>query len=464
MPQTWIHQPYEVLIVSGERELLRRISRFLALFRYCVREVTSVDAALERMQVAPPDFLIVDAAISDQPHRLLHTSNTYGPKHPVYSFLLVSEPTEQQLDEALQAGADDVLTRPLICGELLARLRTAARMLEFDRRYERQFLCDPQTGWLSENELLQLLERKLNSSATDSVGCALLDVDQLECINRRHGYPIGDALLAALIERLTGWEETPIAWARVEGGRFAALLDCDREQLTLWSENAAGLVSDRPFLLDQLELRCTASIGFASRGDEPVNAAALWQRTNEALVQAKQSGRNCVVAWGAFADETRDWEEWATSGRLFETTLARDVMTPIPTILRTDHSPTEAWSLLRSCQLPHLPVVDSQGQLVGLLPRAVAEQPSLPASWIDSTLNGYTTFPLETPFTELMEHLTHDESDLPVVVIQQGRPAGVIYREGLAALCEELHTGSFATENIAGTQTLRVPDPAVATV
>ncbi|HHM12716.1 MAG TPA: response regulator transcription factor, partial [Planctomycetaceae bacterium] len=126
MPHPW-NRPYQILIVSRERELLRRMSRFLALFRYDVHEMTSVDAALERLQVAPPDFLIVDAAIHEQPHRLLHTPHRCAGRSPVYSFLLVSEPTEQQLDEALQAGADDVLTRPLICGELLARLRTAAR-------------------------------------------------------------------------------------------------------------------------------------------------------------------------------------------------------------------------------------------------------------------------------------------------------------------------------------------------
>ncbi len=461
MPQTWNH-PYEIVIVSRERELLRRISRFLALFRYGVHEMTSVDAALERIQVAPPDFLIVDAAISDQPHRLLHTTHHCGPRHPVYSFLLVSEPTEQQLDEALQAGADDVLTRPLICGELLARLRTAARMLEFDRRYDRQFLRDPQTTWLSEYEFLQQIRRHVDGPESSGIGCAIIDIDELDCINRRHGYALGDSFLAAVTERLTDWSEQPLAWARVDGGRFAALVAGDAAATTTWCEEASKLLSERPYLLDQLELGCTVSIGVAVREQEPLDAAALWQCANEALRQAKQSGRDCVVAWGAFADESREWEEWATSGRLFETTLARDIMIPLPSMLRTDLPAAEARAILENCQLPHLAVVDSQGQMVGLLPRSVADQPAPSPNWVDQLVDSVTTFPLETPFAEVMDHLTQDESDLPVVVVQQGRPAGVIYREGLAALCEELHPNSFAGETVSGTQTLRVPDPAVA--
>ncbi len=459
MPQPW-NRPYQILIVSRERELLRRMSRFLALFRYDVHEMTSVDAALERLHVAPPDFLIVDAAIHEQPHRLLHTPHRCPGRSPVYSFLLVSEPTEQQLDEALQAGADDVLTRPLICGELLARLRTAARMLEFDRRYERQFLRDPQTGWLSENEFLQRVAQQIESQ-DGPVSVALLDIDELECINRKYGQTVGDPFLAAVIERLESWEERPLAWARIDGGRFAALLDSGTVEATQWCENASRVVGERPYLLDPLELTCTISVGVATRESEPLDAPSLWHCANEALQQAKQSGRDCVVSFGAFADESREWEEWATSGRLFETTLARDIMTPLPLLLRTDQSALEAWAMLANCQLPHLVVVDSHGQFVGLLPRHLVGEATPPASWVEHLIGDATTFPLEAPFAEVMEYLSQDDTDLPVVVLQSGRPTGIIYREGLAALGEEIHSGSFATETVSGTQTLRVPDPAV---
>ena len=117
--------------------------------------------------------------------------------------------------------------------------------------------------------------------------------------------------------------------------------------------------------------------------------------------------------------------------------------------------------MLANCQLPHLVVVDSHGQFVGLLPRHLVGEATPPASWVEHLIGDATTFPLEAPFAEVMEYLSQDDTDLPVVVLQSGRPTGIIYREGLAALGEEIHSGSFATETVSGTQTLRVPDPAV---
>jgi diguanylate cyclase (GGDEF)-like protein len=43
-------------------------------------------------------------------------------------------------------------------------------------------------------------------------------------------------------------------------------------------------------------LRVTISLGVAANGPDPLSAAELLQRADAKLYQAKDAGRNCVVA------------------------------------------------------------------------------------------------------------------------------------------------------------------------
>ena len=96
------------------------------------------------------------------------------------------------------------------------------------------------------------------------------------------------------------------------------------------------------------------------------SADELIKRAEDAIRMAKSSGRNCVARCGQFDGETREWEDLARQGRLFENTVARDVMVPCPVFVLGDQDAEEAAELLEQSRLSELPVVDRQGRLLGL--------------------------------------------------------------------------------------------------
>jgi two-component system KDP operon response regulator KdpE len=92
---------------------------------YRVEEATSGEEGIKKAAVQPPDFVILDLGLpgldgQDVLRRLREWLTA-----PI--IILSARDQEKQKVEALDAGADDYLTKPFGMGELLARMRTALR-------------------------------------------------------------------------------------------------------------------------------------------------------------------------------------------------------------------------------------------------------------------------------------------------------------------------------------------------
>ncbi len=114
----------KVLAVVKDRVILRQLSKFLNLVGYAVVQTTDPQQALAASDADRPDFLIVDAALLAEGGRELCRAvcGQDWPSH-VYTLLLAEDPQSREMVEALEAGVDDFLCKPVVFGELLARLR-----------------------------------------------------------------------------------------------------------------------------------------------------------------------------------------------------------------------------------------------------------------------------------------------------------------------------------------------------
>ena len=65
LPSIMNSRPFTILIVSPDRSLLRRLSKFLEVFGYDVRQATDDQQALAAAQAARPDYFILDASHGD---------------------------------------------------------------------------------------------------------------------------------------------------------------------------------------------------------------------------------------------------------------------------------------------------------------------------------------------------------------------------------------------------------------
>jgi two-component system, OmpR family, KDP operon response regulator KdpE len=118
-------QPIRVLVVDDDRAIRRLLRTSLGAHGYEVVEATTGHEALEAVIAHRPDLIILDLGLPD----LDGVEVTRQLREWSLIPIVVLSVREHEHDKitALDAGADDYLTKPFSAGELLARLRVALR-------------------------------------------------------------------------------------------------------------------------------------------------------------------------------------------------------------------------------------------------------------------------------------------------------------------------------------------------
>lgn len=470
-------RPFSILIVSADRTLLRQMSKFLEIFGYEVRQASSEAAALAAAEASPPDFLLVDgqlqesvsAVASKQICRQIRRIDTLV---FTYCILLIEDLEVAALTESLEAGFDDFLSREVVYGELLARLRAGARVLEYERRLAEQDGFDSITGLLERSAWLRQWSAWQQAVDADKTAranpyLAVLDFDSFGRFARVQGLINYRDLLRTAAQSIQRALPKNALAGVLHDNRLAILFTgTNDETAAATAENWLKALRDTPLRITAVDVQVTASIGFtAVQASEPADVAL--QRATSALQLAKSSGRNCVVHSDEVDDEQQAWTELAADGRLFATTLARDVMTPCPLLISGDESVDQGLALAQQTQLPLLPVVDAEGCLLGLVTTTKLEASRSPSSRPRQASvrlvrhvmqTDYPQFNETTTLNEMMEHFADSEHDVAVVV-RDRRPAGLVFCQGLAALNERLNIAAFQPAEVgAGSEYLLVPE------
>ena len=114
-----------VLVVDDERQIRRFLRAALSTQGYEVLEAGSVQEAIAKATTERPDLVVLDLGLPDGDGLTVVQSLREWTEIPI----LVLSVRGQEADKvaALDAGADDYLTKPFSTGELSARLRAALR-------------------------------------------------------------------------------------------------------------------------------------------------------------------------------------------------------------------------------------------------------------------------------------------------------------------------------------------------
>jgi two-component system, OmpR family, KDP operon response regulator KdpE len=114
-----------VLVVDDEPQILRALGTTLRGAGYTVDTAATVADALANAAAAPPEAVILDLVLPDGNGTEVTRELRTWSEAPVIVLSAVGE--EQEKIAALDAGADDYVTKPFSVDELLARLRAVLR-------------------------------------------------------------------------------------------------------------------------------------------------------------------------------------------------------------------------------------------------------------------------------------------------------------------------------------------------
>jgi two-component system KDP operon response regulator KdpE len=114
-----------VLVVDDEPQILRALRTSLRGAGYEVDTAETAEQALTQLAVSPPDAVILDLVLPDGRGTDIARELRTWSNVPVIVLSVVGDESEKVA--ALDAGADDYVTKPFGIDELLARLRAALR-------------------------------------------------------------------------------------------------------------------------------------------------------------------------------------------------------------------------------------------------------------------------------------------------------------------------------------------------
>jgi len=323
MPTT----PATALIVDDDPGIRKLLGILLQDQGYLTLSASSGEMALDMVAKHTPDLILLDAMmpgmdgyqVARQLKASLSTANI-----PI---IMLSGRTEQSARlTGLEAGAEDVLSKPVVNDELWLRVRNLLRLKAFgdyqvvhtllleqqlqkrtidveqfrsamssDERLLKMANYDPLTGLPNRDLFYTTLQMGLTQAELRGWHLAVctVDLNDFKSLNEVWGHLIGDQVLAEFSHRLSNCLNVSDTLGRMDGDELALILMIRKGQLgPKQIVDRIREVLREPFRVHDQDVTLTASIGIALYPEDGADAECLIKHANTAMNRAKQAGRD----------------------------------------------------------------------------------------------------------------------------------------------------------------------------
>ncbi len=258
------------------------------------------------------DLVIVNGNLEDyDPLRLCSQIRSLERTRFIPILLITEQGDEQMIIRALDLGVNDYIVRPLDPNELIARSLTQMRRKRYNDRLRNSVrqtielaVTDALTG-LHNRRYLDTHLRTLFARAKvrgRPLTICITDIDRFKQVNDVYGHDAGDEVLKEFAGRIRSTVRGADLACRFGGEEFVVVMpDTPAEAAAAVAERLRGMIEARPFQLRSGEtpLMLTASMGIATLMPGIDTPEQLLKQADRALYEAKNSGRNRVVAAAA---------------------------------------------------------------------------------------------------------------------------------------------------------------------
>ncbi|WP_420548679.1 diguanylate cyclase [Curvivirga sp.] len=253
---------------------------------YCINEPT-VDLVLVDYQMPELDGLHVIEKLRE--HK---TSDDL----PV--IMVTSSEEKHFLRDAFEVGANDFLRKPVDPTELMVRVKNLLAMKEMTAKLHALANTDVLTNVMTRRAFLEASESEVHRSQRydHPMSVIMLDADHFKNVNDTYGHAGGDDVLRFLSAQCMEIVRDEDHVGRLGGEEFCiALPETDLEGAALVADRLRQSIADSDIKLsDGQVINVTVSVGVAAI-QENENLDDVMRRSDEALYEAKENGRNQVM-------------------------------------------------------------------------------------------------------------------------------------------------------------------------
>jgi diguanylate cyclase (GGDEF)-like protein len=295
----------DVLIADDDEGTRLLVSTTVERFGHRCTVAEDGNEAWRRYQVELPEVVITDWQMPGMDGTALAKAiRGHSPARYAYVMVLTGAADEDAARAVMEAGADDLLLKPLDVAQLERKLIAAGRVTALHRRLHDDARHDALTGLSNRLRLAEDLE--LLCGRVERYGhtycVALFDVDDFKGYNDAAGHMAGDGVLRSVAQALKRQIRSGDALYRYGGEEFLVLLP---EQTI----DSAALAAERlRTAVEALALPhpaggvVTVSAGVAGTTTERAcRPGALFELADRAMFRAKEGGRNRVEVHGGAA-------------------------------------------------------------------------------------------------------------------------------------------------------------------
>lgn len=156
---------------------------------------------------------------------------------------------------------------------------------------------DSLTGLPNRRQFFSTLDREMVRAQAGNTRLAvgIIDLDGFKPVNDQYGHRVGDHLLEQVGQRLLGLLAPGMHLARLGGDEFALILGNDASDKTLiqFGERVCIALAT-PFMLTDLPVQISCSLGIATFPDMASNAAEAFEYADYALYHSKRNNRGTL--------------------------------------------------------------------------------------------------------------------------------------------------------------------------
>lgn len=294
-----------VLVVDDNATQIKRIHAALGVEH-------RVHVLGDQASDGPPDLAVVSVhAKSFDGFRVIARMRSGEATRHLPILAIVDPDDRKRAIRALELGAHDIILRPIDEEEIIARARTLMRRKRYmdalRQRLDQSLelaITDQLTGLYNRRFLFTQLDPLVQRAQCggDAVAIMAIDIDHFKRCNDTFGHDVGDAVLREFAARLAS-NTRPSDYACRQGGEeFIVVMPRTTGDIAcLAAERLRRSIAGSAFIVPGLDqpLDVTISIGVAATDGSDETTETLMKRADEALYEAKRSGRNRVIGKAA---------------------------------------------------------------------------------------------------------------------------------------------------------------------